>query len=74
MVGRASRGVAHPLGRGAACRHSADDGWFVSNSTGAIRSYRTYLAIRADAEPRLQPEVQRVKAELAALEHASSAR
>ena len=37
------------------------------DTAGAIRAYRRYLRIRADAEPRLQPEVRRVQAELAAL-------
>jgi eukaryotic-like serine/threonine-protein kinase len=37
------------------------------DTVGAIRAYERYLRIRADAEPRLQPEVQRVRAELAAL-------
>jgi tetratricopeptide (TPR) repeat protein len=36
----------------------------------AIRAYERYLRIRDDAEPRLQPEVQRVRAELVALLHA----
>jgi tetratricopeptide (TPR) repeat protein len=37
------------------------------DTAGAIRAYERYLRIRADAEPRLQPKVQRVRAELAAL-------
>jgi hypothetical protein len=37
------------------------------DTAGAIRAYERYLRIRADAEPRLQPEVQQVRAELAAL-------
>jgi hypothetical protein len=35
----------------------------------AIRAYERYLRIRGDAEPRLQPEVRQVRAELAALLH-----
>jgi serine/threonine-protein kinase len=37
------------------------------DTAGAIRAYERYLRIRADAEPRLQPQVQQVRAELAAL-------
>jgi TolB-like protein len=37
------------------------------DTAGAIRAYQRYLRIRADAEPRLQPEVQQVRAALAAL-------
>ncbi|HEU5049298.1 MAG TPA: serine/threonine-protein kinase [Gemmatimonadales bacterium] len=32
---------------------------------GAARAWRRYLTLRADAEPRLQPEVRRIEAELA---------
>lgn len=39
---------------------------------GAIRAYRHYLALRSDAEPRLQPQVDAVRAELAALEREST--
>ena len=38
-----------------------------SRSVGAISAYRNYLALRSDPEPELKPEVQRVRAELAAL-------
>jgi hypothetical protein len=38
------------------------------DTAGAIRAYQRYLRIRADAEPRLQPEVGLVRAELAALQ------
>ena len=38
----------------------------------AIRAYRHYLALRSDAEPRLQPEVQLVRQELAALQGGAS--
>ena len=41
---------------------------------GAIRAYRRYLGLRARAEPRLQPEYQRVKADLEALERESTDR
>lgn len=41
---------------------------------GAIRSYRRYLALRSGAEPRLQPQVARVRADLAALERESTDR
>jgi hypothetical protein len=34
---------------------------------GAIRALRRYLAIRADPEAKLAPEVERLNAELAAL-------
>jgi TolB-like protein len=37
------------------------------DTAGAIRAYRHYLALRRDPEPALQPEVERVRAELAAL-------
>jgi tetratricopeptide (TPR) repeat protein len=39
---------------------------------GAIRAYRRYLALRSGAEPRLQLQVARVRAELEALERESS--
>jgi hypothetical protein len=42
------------------------------DTTGAIAAYQRYLRIRKDAEPRLQPEVQKVRAELAALSQAKS--
>jgi eukaryotic-like serine/threonine-protein kinase len=38
---------------------------------GAIRAYRRYLALRSSAEPRLQPQVAQVRAELEALERES---
>jgi hypothetical protein len=34
---------------------------------GAIDAYTRYLALRSDPEPSLQPEVERVRAELARL-------
>ncbi len=37
------------------------------DTAGAVTAYQRYLRIRADAEPRLQPEVQQVRQELAAL-------
>ncbi len=37
------------------------------DTAGAIRAYERYLRIRADPEPRLQPQLQQVRAELAAL-------
>jgi hypothetical protein len=40
------------------------------DTTGAIRAYRRYLALRSDAEPRFQPKVQQVRSALAALQHA----
>jgi tetratricopeptide (TPR) repeat protein len=39
------------------------------DTAGAIRAYERYLRIRDDVEPRLRPEVDRVRAELAALRH-----
>jgi DNA-binding SARP family transcriptional activator/TolB-like protein len=41
---------------------------------GAVRAYRRYLALRADAEPPLQPQVDTVRHELAALEGHTAAR
>ena len=38
------------------------------DTAGAIRAYQRYLRIRGDADPSLQPQVQRVRAELAALQ------
>jgi hypothetical protein len=40
----------------------------VGDSAGAVRAYRHYLALRSDPEPKLRPEVQRVRAELRRLE------
>jgi tetratricopeptide (TPR) repeat protein len=40
----------------------------LGDRAGAIRAYRHYLALRADAEPELRPELDRVRAELAGLE------
>ncbi len=37
------------------------------DTASAIRAYERYLRIRADAEPRLQPQLRQVRAELAAL-------
>jgi hypothetical protein len=38
------------------------------DTTGAIRAYRHYLALRAEPDPALRPERDRVRAALAALE------
>jgi tetratricopeptide (TPR) repeat protein len=40
----------------------------VGDSAGAINAYRHYLAMRRDAEPRLKPDVERVRRELDQLE------
>jgi hypothetical protein len=39
---------------------------------GAIRAYRRYLALRSGAEPRLQPQVAQVRAELEGLQREST--
>jgi eukaryotic-like serine/threonine-protein kinase len=39
---------------------------------GAVRAYRRYLALRSGAEPRLQPLVAKVRAEVQALEQEST--
>lgn len=39
----------------------------VGDTAGAARAYRHYLALRADPEPSLQPQVDRVRGALAAL-------
>jgi tetratricopeptide (TPR) repeat protein len=41
---------------------------------GAIRAYRRYLALRSGAEPRLQPQLAAVRAELEALERENTDR
>jgi hypothetical protein len=41
---------------------------------GAIRAYRRYLALRSRPEPRLQPQVAQVRADLQALERESTDR
>jgi hypothetical protein len=41
---------------------------------GAVRAYRRYLALRSGAEPRLQPQVAAVRAELEALERENTDR
>ena len=38
-----------------------------SDTAGAIRAYRHYLALRSDPEPEVQPEVDRVRRELVTL-------
>lgn len=43
----------------------------VGDTAGAIRAYRQYLALRSDPEPKLQPEVERVRAMLRRLVSAS---
>jgi hypothetical protein len=43
------------------------------DTTGAVRAYRRYLALRGDADPPLQPRVQEVRRALAALESRSAA-
>ncbi len=45
----------------------------VGDTTGAIRAYRHYLVLRDDPEPRLRPEVERVRAELQRLGRVSLA-
>jgi hypothetical protein len=44
------------------------------DTAGAIRAYGRYLALRDDAEPRLQPRVRQVRRALAELERASTRR
>jgi len=39
----------------------------VGDTAGAIRAYQHYLALRSDPEPRLRPDIERVRAELGAL-------
>jgi hypothetical protein len=38
------------------------------DSSGAVRAYRHYLALRSDPEPALRPAVEAVRAELAKLQ------
>jgi tetratricopeptide (TPR) repeat protein/predicted Ser/Thr protein kinase len=40
---------------------------FTGDSSGAVRAYRHYLALRSDPEPALRPAVEAVRAELAKL-------
>jgi tetratricopeptide (TPR) repeat protein len=40
----------------------------IGDTAGAIRAYRHYLALRSEAEPRLRPDVESVRRELARLE------
>lgn len=40
----------------------------VGDTAGAIRAYQHYLALRSDPEPRLRPDIERVRAELQRLE------
>jgi hypothetical protein len=40
----------------------------VGDRDGAIRAYRLFTALRATAEPTIQPEVRAVRAELVRLE------
>jgi serine/threonine-protein kinase len=40
----------------------------LGDRAAAVRAYRHYLALRSDPEPALQPEVNRIRGELAALE------
>ena len=42
------------------------------DTTGAIRAYRRYLALRGGADPKLQARVQQVRSALAALEQAAA--
>jgi hypothetical protein len=42
------------------------------DTVAAIRAYRRYLALRGDAEPRLQPRVRQVRGALAALEQGAA--
>jgi hypothetical protein len=44
------------------------------DTAGAILAYGRYLALRDDAEPRLQPRVRQVRRALAELERASTRR
>jgi hypothetical protein len=44
----------------------------VGDTTGAIYAYRHYLALRANAEPPVQQEVEAVRAALASLERANA--
>ena len=43
----------------------------VGDNKGATKAYRHYVALRSDAEPRLQTQVRAVRVELAALESAA---
>jgi hypothetical protein len=42
------------------------------DTVGAIRAYRHYLALRSNPEPRLRPDAERVRADLARLERGES--
>ncbi len=58
-------------------RYLRDEGRLAAlagDRNGAIRAYRHYLALRSEAEPALQPEVRRVRAELEAAERESTDR
>jgi serine/threonine-protein kinase len=44
------------------------------DTAGAVLAYRRYLALRGDAEPRLQPMVHQVRTALAALEQTATSR
>lgn len=44
------------------------------DTAGAVRAYRHYLALRFDPEPSVQPKVERVRRELAALEAGNNRR
>jgi predicted negative regulator of RcsB-dependent stress response len=44
------------------------------DTAGAIQAYQRYLRIRDGAEPRLRPEVERVRGELAAIDRVSASR
>jgi serine/threonine-protein kinase len=52
-------------------RYLRDEGRYaalVGDSVGAVQAYRHYLTLRSRAEPSLQPQVDTVRAELAALQ------
>ena len=44
------------------------------DTAGAVRAYRQYVRLRADAEPVLRPELEATRAALARLEHAQGTR
>ena len=73
-VRRRVAGLQVPATFATSLREEARYAALAGDREGAIKAYRHYLALRSDAEPRLQPQVEIVRAELAALERESTDR
>jgi eukaryotic-like serine/threonine-protein kinase len=73
-VRRRVAGLAIPPSYATSLREEARYAALAGEREDAIKAYRHYLALRSEAEPGVRPQVEAVRAELAALERESGER